>query len=71
MVPRPASMLAKPQVALPETLINESVPVVPVVMTRPLASASYATVTPETVLPEVDASWFMPFSSAKIKLSRV
>ena len=38
--PRPASMLARPHVALPDTLINESVPVVPVVNLRPLVAAS-------------------------------
>ena len=56
VVPRPEPMLAKPQVADPDTLINESVPVVPEVKTNPLDSESYSTVTPETVFPFSDAS---------------
>ena len=71
VVPRPDPMFAKPQVAEPETLMKESVPVVPEVKTKPFVVASYATFTPDTVLPFADASWLIPFSSSTIKLSNV
>ena len=71
VVPRPELMFASPHVALPDTLINESVPVLPVVKTRPLLSASYSTFTPDTVLPVSEASLLMPFSSSTMKLSSV